>query len=234
MLKPIVKLLKWISISLAFFAAFLIFYLFVSVIFSIIPIQKEKHKQADVLLFIISNGVHTDIVLPVKNLQTDWIAELGLSQAQNTENKLISFGWGNREFYLNVPEWGDLTPGIAFCAISGLSPTAIHCSFYKNLKENEHCRSLVISTEQYIRLCSFISGTFKRSEKGEVVQIPTPANYFCNDCFFEATGHYHLLNTCNTWTNRALKASGSKACLWTPFAKGILYHYPIINDRDSE
>ncbi|HXU27639.1 MAG TPA: DUF2459 domain-containing protein, partial [Bacteroidia bacterium] len=46
-----------------------------------------------------------------------------------------------------------------------------------------------------------------------------------NDSFYEAVGVYGLFYTCNTWANNGLKYCGQKACLWTPFEKGIFYQY---------
>ena len=46
-----------------------------------------------------------------------------------------------------------------------------------------------------------------------------------NNSFYDAKQTYSLLLTCNTWINNGLKASGQKACLWTPDAGGIFYQY---------
>jgi len=50
-------------------------------------------------------------------------------------------------------------------------------------------------------------------------------NYNQNDAFYEANGKYDLFNTCNSWTNSALKISGQKAAFWALTDTAILQHY---------
>ena len=73
-------------------------------------------------------------------------------------------------------------------------------------------------------LIDFIENSFQRNENGALVQIQG-LQYYAYDCFYEATPSFNLFFTCNTWTNKCLKKAGLKACLWTPYDKGILYQY---------
>ena len=43
------------------------------------------------------------------------------------------------------------------------------------------------------------------------------AHYADNDAFYEASGRYHLFETCNTWTGRLLRRAGAPVPAWTPF-----------------
>jgi hypothetical protein len=52
----------------------------------------------------------------------------------------LAFGWGDKGFYLNTPEWADLKVSTALNAAFGLSSSAIHSTFYKKLRENETCK----------------------------------------------------------------------------------------------
>ena len=64
--------------------------------------------------------------------------------------------------------------------------------------------------------------TLTKGEDGKPMYIETDAQYGQNDAFYEANGKYNFTHTCNTWANNALKASGQKAPLWTPFDRGFL------------
>jgi uncharacterized protein (TIGR02117 family) len=83
----------------------------------------------------------------------------------------------------------------------------------------------MISNDQYKRIVAFIDSSFKRDAAGNVINIKTNTNYDNNDAFYEAKRKYNLFYTCNTWANNVLKAGGQTACVWTPFDKGIFYHY---------
>ena len=69
-----------------------------------------------------------------------------------------------------------------------------------------------------------ISSSFKTDSINNFELIPH-AYYGNHDSFYEAKGNYSLFFTCNTWANNALKSAGLRTCLWTPFDKGIFYHY---------
>ena len=77
---------------------------------------------------------------------------------------------------------------------------------------------IAISDEQLKSLNTLINKSFKGNGK----TIISNAGYGGNDEFFEATGSYSCLYTCNTWVNSTLKKSGIKACLWTPFDSALI------------
>jgi uncharacterized protein (TIGR02117 family) len=139
---------------------------------------------------------------------------------------LLALGWGDKGFYLNTPTWGDLTFKTAFNALFGLSTSALHTTYLDTIKESSTCKKICMSTKEYALLVRYIQNSIRKTKKGTSIFIPTNAVYGTNDAFYEAKGSYHLFSTCNTWTNRALKYSNKKACLWTPFDTGILNQYP--------
>lgn len=189
--------------------------------------KAEQKTTNDVSIFIMTNGVHTDIVVPLKTKQIDWSKKVKFedTMGKDTIMQYVAFGWGDKEFYLETPTWADLKFKTAFKAIFGLSATAMHTTFYKNINEGNDCKKVNLSKEQYSRLIKFIVSSFITDKNGNFENIITNANYGNNDAFYEAKGSYNLFSTCNTWTNDALKACGQKACLWTPYDKGIFYHY---------
>ena len=61
-----------------------------------------------------SNGVHVDLVLPVRTARHDWerAFERADSPGAPPTATHIAVGWGSREFFTRVREWGDLAQGI--------------------------------------------------------------------------------------------------------------------------
>ena len=208
--------------------SFILFYVLVGFCLSSIEVNTNVvDSNKEVTIYIKSNGVHTDIVVPVKNSTADWSKHIKYSHPRqvNASFTYVGIGWGDKGFYLETPTWADLKVSTAFNAAFGLSSTAIHATFYKELIESENCIKIEISKAQYQLLCSFILNSFEKDENQQVVHISTDANYNSYDAFYEAKGAYSLFNTCNTWANNALKFSGLKACLWTPYDKAILAKY---------
>ena len=196
-----------------------------------IPVNKNVNYKApnDVTIYLLSNGVHTDVVVPVKNEYMDW---RGLIKYEHTDSKdssypFVGIGWGDKGFYLQTPEWKDLKLSVALKAALHLSTAAIHATFYKTV-DTTIVKSAVlhISKEEYSDLVTFIKNNFLLDREGNSIHIPsTNDGYGDSDAFYEAKGSYSLFYTCNTWTNNALKAAHQKAALWVLLDKGIFYHY---------
>jgi uncharacterized protein (TIGR02117 family) len=185
--------------------------------------KEPKKYQA----LILSNGVHTDMVLPVKNELIDWrkIFPTKNTRGKKVHSGWIAFGWGDKGFYLNTPTWGDLTVSTAFKAVSGLSSTALHVTYRDTVNvDSVNCIKLKLTKKEFLNLKKFIQNSYQKNQS-KSIHIPTNAVYGDDDAFYEATGTYHLFNTCNTWTNEALKSCNQKACSWTPFESGIFDLY---------
>jgi uncharacterized protein (TIGR02117 family) len=202
-------------------------YLLSAFILSRISVAREVTTINNINIYILTNGVHTDLVLPVRNEQVDWSKQLPFENTtgKDTTAGFIAFGWGDKGFYLETPTWADLKFSTAFKAATGLSHSAIHATYYRRLNEGKDCIKLEIDSAQYARLVKYIQDTFDKDANGNCIHIVTNANYGSTDAFYEAKGSYHLFHTCNTWANNGLKSCGQKACLWTPFDKGIFYQY---------
>jgi uncharacterized protein (TIGR02117 family) len=225
--KTIIKVLKYIGKIFLFFIAFVVLYLSAAWILSGITVEKEKGKPEQMAIYISTNGVHTDIVMPVKTTVINWSETVKYSQTagKDTAQNYIAIGWGDKRFFLDVPDWNHVKISIAIEAALGVNSTAMHTTYLKNIRENKYCKKIMLSEKQYQRLVQYILQYFKRDEKGCFINIVTPNTYGNTDAFYEANGRYHLFFTCNTWTNTALKTAGLKACLWTPFQQGIFRQY---------
>ena len=202
-------------------------YLTAAFILSRIPVAKTQPNAApDVQVFLHSNGVHTDIVVPIKTAQIDWSQQLPFANipSGDTTMRYIAFGWGDKGFYLDTPTWADLKFSTAFVAAFWLGTSAMHTTYLHSMSPGAETVPLHLSQAEYARLIAYIQTSFRHNAAGRVQHI-SGHSYGRDDAFYEAHRVYSFLYTCNTWTNDALKACGQKACLWTPADSGILYQY---------
>ncbi|HEU0136623.1 MAG TPA: TIGR02117 family protein [Flavobacterium sp.] len=209
------------------FIAFLIIYVALAFTVSQITVNGTDEDPAkDVTVYIKSNGVHTDIVVPIRNDIKDWssIANPLHTASKDEFSNYIAFGWGDKGFYLNTPEWSDLKASTAFNAAFYLGTSAVHATFHRTIRENERCVKINMSRSEYQKLVSFIDESFQKDALGNSLLIAAPT-YGHSDSFYEANGKYNLFYTCNSWANNALKASGQKAALWSLTDSGIFCHY---------
>lgn len=188
---------------------------------------KNDGEKKEIPIYIYTNGVHTDIVMPVRNDMQDWSTKIPFAntKSKKTDYNYIGVGWGDKGFYLDTPTWADLKFSTAFKAAFWLGESAMHCTYYKTMKEADDCKIIMISRSQYKDLTKFVEDKFDKDQNGNFILIPTNAVYSDNDAFYDAQGKYSFLYTCNTWSNNALKAAGQKAAFWTPTDSGIFQHY---------
>lgn len=188
---------------------------------------KDNGEKKEIPIYIYTNGVHTDIVMPVKNELHDWSTKIPFAntKSKRTDYQYVGIGWGDKGFYLDTPTWADLKFSTAFNAAFWLSESAMHCSYYIKMTVADDCKMMMISKSQYKDLVKFVDEKFDKDANGNYIFIPTDAVYDDNDAFYDAQGKYSFLNTCNTWANDALKAAGQKAAFWTPSDYGIFLHY---------
>lgn len=230
-MKIALKILKFTGLTLLILVCLVGLYLLAAYVLSRISVDKESQTQGEIPIYILTNGVHTDLALPIKDEQIDWSKEVkfGNTVGKDSLFEYVAFGWGDKGFYLETPTWADLKVSTAFKAAFSLSTAAIHATFYKKLTEGADCIKINISKEEYARLIKYIQQSFITDAQGHLIHIQTNANYGDDDAFYEAKGSYNIFHTCNTWANNGLKSCGQKASLWTPFDTGIFYQYQKIN-----
>lgn len=225
-MKFIKKALRYIIIFIIGLVGFVVLYFTFAYLLSRITVNNTDTELDEMTIYIKTNGVHTDIVMPIKSEIIDWSKQIRFenTRSKDTTYKFVALGWGDKGFYLETPTWDDLTLPVAFKAVTGLSTTAFHATFYHKMTINDSCKKIEISKNQYISLINFIEESMQ-IKNGKYINIPTNAVYGDSDAFYEANGSYSLFTTCNTWSNNALKSCGQKACLWTPFDTGIFLKY---------
>lgn len=220
--------LKYILTILLSIPVAILIYLLFAIILSIIPVNTSYvEPQEGVDIYIESNGVHTDILVPVKSSQIDWTSKVDTQffNPAKREFKYIAFGWGDKGFYLDTPTWADLKFSTAIKALFWLGTSAMHVSYSEYVPiPGKDTKKIRISNEQYEELIQFINESFQTDASGKFIPINCCHYEGMNDNFFEAKGKYNLFRTCNTWTNKGLKTAGVKTAFWAPFEWSVMYH----------
>ncbi|HTF80748.1 MAG TPA: DUF2459 domain-containing protein, partial [Cytophagales bacterium] len=66
----------------------------------------DQSKDRNIPIYIVSNGVHTDVLLPTDtgNALDSYLIH---KQGQGMPHAYIAYGWGDKGFYLETPTWAD-------------------------------------------------------------------------------------------------------------------------------
>lgn len=222
------KILKYILFTIITLVVLIGVYLISERILSRISVNdSEVSEPKNITIYVMSNGVHTDLVLPTKTEFIDWSTVFPFENTlgKREYSKFIAIGWGDKGFYLNTPEWKDLKASTAFIAATGIGETALHITYYNNIPLDDLTKPIQISEEQYKKLIEYIENSIELGSDSKPQLIETSAQYGQNDAFYEAHRSYSIFFTCNSWTNDALKTAGIKASKWVAFDKGILYQH---------
>jgi uncharacterized protein (TIGR02117 family) len=212
------KVLYFLKASILFFTTLIVLYFVIALLFSFLPTHPpERNCIRDKTIYVNTNGVHVDIIIPAGYLQQQFKNQLEILPA----TQFVAFGWGDRNFYIHTPEWSDLTLPVAFKALFLKSSTAMHVTFYPHSLNS--WASLQLCDNQLEALIAYIENTFKKDKKGMLIKMDFEG-YNDYDSFFEARGSFSLFRTCNVWVNQAFKKAEIKTAVWTPFDFGVLFH----------
>ena len=187
----------------------------------------------DITIYLLDNGVHTDLALA--NDTFDWSTVISPDDARalTFAPAYVAFGWGDRAFYLETPQWRDLKLATAVNAISGRGATIIHATYLPPLRATANSIAIAVSRDEYRALVAGIRASLRTGDDGRALVL-AGRGYGDHDAFYEAHGSYSLFNTCNSWSNARLRDGGLKHVLWTPFAHDLMAVYsrsPKVSDK---
>jgi uncharacterized protein (TIGR02117 family) len=199
-------------------------YLVAALLGSLIPVNRGwTEPDHGTTIYLADNGVHADIILPVKAQGLDWAPLIPKRDfaAADPNAHWIAFGSGEEQVYLNTPTWWDLTPRTIWSALTG-GNRVMHVEYVSN--PSYAVREVRLRPAEYRRLWAAIRSDFALNGLGKPKRIAHPG-YGCCDAFYPAGSRTNAFRTCNTWTAGRLRLAGVKTSLWTPFVQGLVWRY---------
>ena len=199
--------------------AVLLGYLLAGLIGGAIPVNGDEPRPArGVTVWIESNGVHTGIVVPKVAAGVDWRALARpehLADPRYAAHDHLSFGWGERAFYLETPTWADVKVSTVLAAALGSDRTLVHVDHVPRPRDTADVRRIVLTPDQYRRLAAYIAASV-------VPGAGRHRGYHAYDVFYDGAGTYSALRTCNAWTGAGLARAGVRVGAWTPFPATVM------------
>jgi len=223
----LLRTVGWLVAALIIIAAT---YVTTAIVLGAISVNASFEESPEgISIYLRTNGVHAELVVPTRAAGVDWSAEHPSAHMRSLAEPLewIAFGWGDRGFFARTATWADLRPGTALMALSGLGPGAMHVEYIESPRAYK-AREIKVSAEQYARLVAFIRAAFKRDTAGRPHRTNLPG-YFSTDAFYESSSGYKFWFTCNDWVRQALREAGVRAPLWSPFDTALFYQLQKIN-----
>lgn len=186
-----------------------------------------KEPDKGITIFVETNGVHTGFVLPLNAHGVDWRSWVRPEHLKDPRyyGTHLLFGWGNRDVYLNVPTWGDLTPAIAAGAVFGGGEGLVHIDHLYQPEPTSYRRAFRVTPAQYRAIAAHIRHSFVPDGNGQSQPI-SGAGYGPADSFYQGVDGYSIANSCNSWTGRGLRGAGIRTGIWTPFESGVMRWVP--------
>ena len=181
-----------------------------------------REPEQGIEILVGTNGVHTELVLPLVTPEKDWRADFPAADlpVPRYDSTHVAVSWGEREVFLNTLTWWDLSP-MTVLRIAGIGGEGLlHVAHYVRPAPSDDNRPVTLTPAEYRRLVDAIERSLPR---GERVRYD---GYGPHDVFYEAPGEYTASNTCNQWTSNTLARAGVRTGWWTPFAGGVMKWVP--------
>ncbi|MEG3082839.1 TIGR02117 family protein [Sphingomonas sp. PB2P12] len=218
-MKTETRWVKWIIWAIAAVVGVVASYAVAGLIGGSIPSNRGWVAPAEgVHIFVESNGVHTGIIVPKVAAGVDW---RGVARAEDLRDPRyaafdhVSFGWGEKTFYLETPTWADVKLRTVVASAVGSTRTLMHVDHLPRPRAGDGAREIVVTPAQYRRLAAYIRASFR--DGGARYR-----GYAGYDAFYEANGRYSAVRTCNSWTGDALRFAGVRVGWWTPFPVTVM------------
>ena len=194
-------------------------YILISLLLTWVSVhEKINDENANQTIYISTNGVHLNIVMPKKTLGTELLK--GIEHQEN--DSYLAFGWGDKDFYLETRNWEDLSIKRSLQALFLKTPSLMHITRYQQRRSD--WVAVHVDRPALKELNTYLLASFKKDSDQQFIKLDDKG-YTEFDDFYAANGSYSCLKTCNSWVNTAFKRSGLKACLWTPYEFGLLNKY---------
>jgi uncharacterized protein (TIGR02117 family) len=215
---------KWLGRIAVALMAIPALYLLAALVGSLMPVNRGWIEPArGTTVYLASNGVHADIVMPLDAHGLDWAPLFPIDEFARVEpgTRFIAFGAGEERVYINTPTWWDLTPRTAWAALAG-GKRVMHVEYVP--APSAGMRAVTLRPDEYRRLWAAI-----RSDLGGAPKRIDHPGYGPRDAFYRATGKASALRTCNSWAADKLRLAGVRTSLWPPFVQGLTWRYRLLD-----
>ncbi|MBN1863364.1 MAG: DUF2459 domain-containing protein [Victivallales bacterium] len=180
------------------------------------PAENLSDEPYDV--FVIVRDWHSGILLR-RELLGDRLPDLS---DFFPDKPMLEFGWGDNLFYRAE----DTTTWLKMQAILWPTSTVVIVSALDTPPPagiNDRVFRFELDESALQSLAEFLDSSFYRDESGKIV--PIEPGHYPNSQFFAGQDSYHLFNTCNKWTAKAINSAGIKIPIaFTITAKDLLKH----------
>jgi len=205
-------------------AAPVLLYLAAALVGSLLSVNRLWSEPDDgVTVYLASNGIHADLLMPANAAGLDWRPLLKKSEIASPDPsaKWVAFGAGEQRVYLETPRWRDIKPKTVWSALTG-GDRVMHVEWVPD--PAYATRAIRLRPEEYRRLWAAVRADFALDAEGRPKRIGH-SGYGPYDAFYRATGKASALKTCNTWVAGKLRLAGVETSAWSPFVQGLVWRY---------
>lgn len=185
-------------------------------------------QQADCKFRVYVSGdlMHTNFFVPVRTEAFDWSQHLDLAAIGKqvpADYRYLQFGWGDRIFYVETPSWEHVSFPSAVRSLVLQNPAALFVKGHMTLPHspNEALKCVSLSEGNYVKLMHFLKASFQTDQQGNVQRISSGQDG--DSSFYNATGYYSILRTCNSWTADGLRTADVNTPVWGGLAPAVLH-----------
>ena len=153
-------------------------------------------------VWVVDHGWHTGLVMARSSIPR----RLLLEQEDFPVARYLEFGWGDADFYRASD------PGVALAirAALGSRASVVHVVGLpvrpQEIFVGRDVVEIRLSRPGFEALARFVDDSIDRAEHRRAPMLGT--GLYGRSAFYPGRGRYHLVNTCNTWIARALRAAG--------------------------
>jgi uncharacterized protein (TIGR02117 family) len=157
-------------------------------------------EEAGITLWVLDHGWHTGIVVRRADVDRAIWPEVD----ELPEGELVEVAWGDADYYMapSPTSWMAVRAAL-FSRGSVLHVTALDPATMAAVPERVQVR---VTRGGFDALGRMVHQEYSQDAAGRPRRLQ-PADYGAG-WFYAARSRYHLLNTCNTWVARALRAAG--------------------------
>ncbi len=193
----------------------------------LIPAKWGNHSKhhCEIKVCVSNTGIHSNIIVPTENPVFDWhqylsIDDIGIDSLPNYN--YLSFGWGDRDFYMSTPSLANLKLSTTFKALFLRNPSVLYVQGYQIIPNYFEVKCIKINQNDYLQLINFIKSSFQLDANGKQIRLGN--GHTDNAGFYASKGSYSILRNCNSWTAEGLRKADINTPLWSGLSSAIMLH----------